>query len=128
MAPSIHVRRHRPGRTLSGRRFRPSVGGSMTRRRAAVPVLCLAVLTLAAIATAQALVSPELRADAARLFQELADIRGLPPPGTPPPLVIQSREERRRFVVAELSRRYSPARLDAERRALVAWGLVPSDF
>jgi hypothetical protein len=31
-------------------------------------------------------------------------------------------------VLAELARKYSPARLDAERRALVAWGLVPADF
>jgi hypothetical protein len=42
--------------------------------------------------------------------------------------VIQSREERRRFVVNEFRRKYSPARLDAERRALVAWGLVPAEF
>ena len=72
--------------------------------------------------------SNELRAEAARLFQELASLRGLPPPGPPPPMLIQSREERHRFVAAELARKYSPARLDAERRALVAWGLVPADF
>lgn len=80
------------------------------------------------VASAQALVPPELRAEAARLFRDLATLRGLPPPGAPPPLVIQSREERRRFVVAELARKYSAARLDVERRALVAWGLVPADF
>jgi hypothetical protein len=74
------------------------------------------------------MVSQELRAEAARLFRELATLRGLPSPGSPPPIVIQSRDERRRFVVAELARKYSPARLDAERRALVAWGLVPADF
>jgi hypothetical protein len=88
----------------------------------------LGLLAFAAVTAAQAVVSPELRADAARLLQELAAIRGLPPPGAPPPLVIQSREERRRFVVAELGRKYSPARLEAERRALVAWGLVPAGF
>jgi hypothetical protein len=91
-------------------------------------VVLLGLLAVAAAASAQALVTPELRAEAARLFRELATLRGLPPPGTPPPLVIQSREERRRFVLAELARKYSPARLDAERRALVAWGLVPADF
>ena len=80
------------------------------------------------IACGQAMVPPELRAEAARLLGELAALRGLPPPGSPPPLVIQSSEERRRFVAAELSRAYSPARLDAERRALVGWGLIPADF
>jgi hypothetical protein len=88
----------------------------------------LGLLAFAAVAAAQAVVSPELRADAARLLRELAAIRGVPPPGAPPPLVIQSREERRRFVVAELGRKYSPARIEAERRALVAWGLVPAGF
>src|SRR5262249_25489931 len=68
----------------------------------------LGVVLLCTIASGQAFVSAELRADAARLFQELAAIRGLPPPGAPPPLVIQSREGRRRFVVAELTRKYSP--------------------
>jgi hypothetical protein len=82
----------------------------------------------ATAAGAQALVTPGIRAEAARVFGELAAIRGLPPPGAPPALVIQSREERRRFVVGEFRRKYSAARLDAERRALVAWGLVPADF
>ncbi len=80
------------------------------------------------LAGAQALVSPELRQEATRVLSELAAIRGLPPPGPPPALVIQSRDERRRFVVGEFRRKYSPARLDAERRALVAWHLVPADF
>jgi hypothetical protein len=52
----------------------------------------------------------------------------LPAPGLPPPLVIQSREERLRYVAGELVRKSSPTSLDAERRALVAWGLVPADF
>lgn len=95
--------------------------------RASALVL-LAGLALASLAVAQALVTPELRAEAARLLGELAAIRGLPPPGLPPPLVIQSREERHRFVVSEYGRKFSPARLDAERRALVAWGLAPADF
>jgi hypothetical protein len=98
------------------------------RRRLPAALLLLAALALGAIASAQGLVSNELRAEAARLFQELASLRGLPPPGPPPTMVIQSREERRRFVAAELARKYSPARLDAERRGLVAWGLIPADF
>lgn len=89
---------------------------------------CLAVLALGTVASAQAFVAPELRAEAGRLLVELASLRGLPPPGPAPRLVIQSLEERRRFVVAELSRKYSAARLEAERRALIAWGLAPADF
>jgi Zn-dependent peptidase ImmA (M78 family) len=42
--------------------------------------------------------------------------------------VVRSRDERRQFIAGELARKYSPARLNAERRALVAWGLVPPDF
>jgi hypothetical protein len=99
-----------------------------SRRLATRALAFLGAIALAALASAQAVVSPELRADATRVFQELAAIRGLPPPGPAPPLVIQSREERRRFVVAELARKSSPERLDAERRALVAWGLAPADF
>jgi hypothetical protein len=87
-----------------------------------------ALLVAASVAAAQALVSPELRSEATRLLRELASLRGIPSPSPPPPLVIQTREERRRFVVTELARKYSPMRLEAERRALVAWGLVPSDF
>jgi hypothetical protein len=86
------------------------------------------LFALASLVGAQARVTPEQRAEAARLFGELAAIRGLPTPGIPPPLVIQSREERRRFVVAEFGRKFSAARLEAERRALVAWGLAPADF
>lgn len=103
----------------------PAPSGSRRRR---TRWACLAVLALGTIASAQAFVAPELRAEAGRLLLELANLRGLPPPGPAPRLVIQSREERRRFVVAELSRKYSPARLEAERRALIAWGLVPADF
>ena len=80
------------------------------------------------VAGAQALVGPELRQEATRVLGELATIRGLPPPAGPPALVIETREERRRFVVGEFRRKYSPARLDAERRALVAWHLVPAEF
>ena len=100
--------------------------GAVTR--AVACVVLAAIGALATAAGAQAVVSPELRAEAARLFRELAAIRGLPPPGAPPSLVIQSREERRRFVVGEFRRKYSPARLEAERQALVAWGLVPAAF
>jgi len=91
-------------------------------------LLGLGAEPLAPAVTAQALVSRELRAEAARLFRELADLRGVAAPGPAPPLTIRTREERRRFVERELARKYSPARLEGERAALVAWGLVPAGF
>jgi hypothetical protein len=106
---------------------RPALVSNRARRRLA-RVLALALCAAASLASAQALVSQELRAEAARLFREVASLRGLPSSGGPPPLVIQTRDERRRFVAAELTRKFSPTRLDAERRALAAWGLVPADF
>ncbi len=117
------------GCTLPGMRRDGRAAGARSRVRPALTLLLFAGLfALASLVAAQALVTPEQRAEAARLFGELAAIRGLPPPGTPPPLVIQSREERRRFVVGEFGRKFSAARLDAERQALVAWGLAPADF
>jgi hypothetical protein len=103
----------------------PPPGG---RGRGRARWIWVVVLAIGSAASAQGVVSPDLRAETARILTELATLRGLPAPGPPPRLVIQSRDERRRFVVAELARKYSPARLDAERRALVAWGLVPADF
>ena len=109
------------GPVLAGRRVpRSAVGLALLG--------ILAAASIASVALGQALVPPELRAEAARLLKDLAAIRGLASPGSPPPLVIQSTEERRRYVVAEFSRAYSPARIAAERRALVAWGLIPADF
>jgi hypothetical protein len=100
------------------------------------PRSTLAVLLLAGLVglgptpptAAQPLVAPSLRAEAGRVFQDLAQLRGLTVSGGPPRLVIRARDERRRFIMGELARRYPPARLDAERRALAAWGLVPPDF
>jgi len=79
-------------------------------------------------AAAQAPVPPELRAEAGRLFRELADLRGLPALGQPPAVVVRARDERRRFILRELARKYPGPRLEAERQAMVAWGLVPPDF
>ncbi|MGH7322938.1 MAG: hypothetical protein ACRELA_25410 [Candidatus Rokuibacteriota bacterium] len=70
----------------------------------------------------------ELASEAARLLQELAQLRGLPTAGPPPRVAVRSREERRRFIMGELRRKFSPARLEAERRGLIAWGLIPRDF
>lgn len=95
----------------------------------------LAVAALVAVALvvplpghAQPLTVGELAAEAARGLQELAQLRGLPQPGLTVRLVVRSREERRRFVVSEFRRKSAPGQLDAERRALIAWGLVPPDF
>jgi hypothetical protein len=49
-------------------------------------------------------------------------------PGAPPPILVKSREETRRFIEQELERRYSPARVEQERKAMVAWGLIPRDY
>ena len=78
----------------------------MTSRLAASALAVLLGLgagPLAPAVTAQALVSRELRAEAARLFRELADLRGVAAPGPAPPLTIRTREERRRFVERELA-------------------------
>jgi len=110
----------------------------MTARRSSIAGLAFLVLLATGplagarldpvAVAAQGLVPQELRTLAAQLFRELADLRGLPAPGQAPAVVVRSRDERRRFIVRELTRKYPPARLDAERRAMVAWGLVPIDF
>ena len=46
----------------------------------------------------------------------------------PPPVLLRSREDNRRFMEQEMNRRYSPARIEAERKTLVAWGLIPADY
>ncbi|MBI2469095.1 MAG: hypothetical protein HYV62_14985, partial [Candidatus Rokubacteria bacterium] len=102
------------------------------RARRPVPALAATLVALgvavAGVARAQPLASPQLAAEAARIFQELAQLRGLPAVGPPPRVVVRSREERRRFITREFARKYPPVRLEAERRALVAWGLVPPEF
>ena len=64
----------------------------------------------------------------APVFQQLAALRGVGAPGAPPPAIVRSRAETRRYIEGELARRYSPARLEAERKALVAWDLIPPDY
>lgn len=72
------------------------------------------------VATLEALVGP--------FFAELATIRGLSSVGAPPPIVIRSRSETRRYVEQELNRKYPVAQVEAERKAMVAWGLILADF
>jgi hypothetical protein len=87
-------------------------------------LLCLAP----AAAAQQTLGVRELAAEAPRILRELAGLRGLPAAGPPPRVVIRTREERRQFILREFQRKFSTGRLDAERRAMVAWGLIPPDF
>lgn len=72
--------------------------------------------------------SRALEALAAPIYQQLAALRGMSAPGNPPPVVLRSREDNRRFMEQEMNRRYSPARIEAERKTLVAWGLIPADY
>ncbi|HZS33097.1 MAG TPA: hypothetical protein VFC42_06935 [Methylomirabilota bacterium] len=97
-------------------------------RRLGAAAAAIALAALAATAGAQAGGGAALRAEAAQLLRELAALRGTPSGGGPPPIVIRTREQRRRYVAAEFARKYSPARLEAERRAMVAWGLLPPEF
>jgi hypothetical protein len=65
---------------------------------------------------------------AAPIYQQLAALKGMSAPGNPPPVLLRSREDNRRFMEQEMNRRYSPARIEAERKTLVAWGLIPADY
>lgn len=102
----------------------------MTPRRL-VLALCLALglaLPGLGLVTAQPPAVRELAAEAPAILRELARLRGVPAAGAAPRVVTRTREERRRFILGELSRKYPATRLDAERRAMVAWGLIPPDF
>jgi hypothetical protein len=100
----------------------------VTRARWAAVLAVTLPLLAPAVAQGQRLASRELQAEAAQLVQELARLRGLPTVGLTPRVVVRSREERRRFILGELKRKYPESRLAAERRAMVAWGLVPPGF
>jgi hypothetical protein len=101
------------------------VTGARGVRLAAALSLALA---LPAAGHAQGQASRELQTAAAQLLGELAQLRGLPAAGPAPRVVVRTREERRRFILGEFKRKYPQARLEAERRAMVAWGLVPAGF
>lgn len=98
------------------------------------PALALIGLA-AALATAPALpaqapspTEAALDAVAAPLYQQLAALKGIASAGPPPPVLLRSRVENRRFIEQEINRRYSPAVLDAERKSMVAWGVLPPDY
>ena len=72
------------------------------------------------VASLQALVAP--------FFAQLSALRGLPSAGSPPPVVVRSRSETRRFLDQELNRKYPPAQIQAEQKSMIAWGLAPPEF
>jgi hypothetical protein len=97
-----------------------------------MPALALALAALiggqGAWAQAPAPSSSSLDALAGPLYRELAALKGMASPGAPPPILIRSRDATRRFIQQELDRRYSPVRLESERKGMVAWGLIPADY
>ncbi len=100
----------------------------MRRRWAVLFVLACAPALLAQSQAQTPDSSRALEALAAPIYQQLAALRGMIAPGNPPPVVLRSREDNRRFMEQEMNRRYSPARIEAERKTLVAWGLIPADY
>ena len=115
--------------------MRPSV---VSMRRMVGPMRRAPALVLLALAAALA-AAPALRAQqpspaqaaldavAAPLYQQLAALKGIASPG-PPPVLLRSRAENRRFIEREMARRYSPAVLEAERKSMVAWSMIPPDY
>jgi hypothetical protein len=103
-------------------------------RRAAVLSLLLVAAGLAAVFPLHAQSPPDadqqsaLSAVAAPLFDQLAGIRGIASPGPPPPVLVRSRADNRRFIEQEMNRRYSSDQLEAERKSMVAWGVLPADY
>jgi hypothetical protein len=100
----------------------------MRRRWAVLFVLACAPALLAQSQAQPPDSSRALEALAAPIYQQLAALKGMTSPGPPPPVLLRSREDNRRFMEQEMNRRYSPARIEAERKTLVAWGLIPADY
>ena len=71
-------------------------------------------------ASLQALVGP--------FVTKLAAIRGLSAVPAPPPVVIRSKAEMRRYMQERLDQKQPVARVEAERKAMLAWRLIPADF
>ncbi|HEX9126857.1 MAG TPA: hypothetical protein VF948_10675, partial [Methylomirabilota bacterium] len=105
--------------------------GESTRRAPAVALLVLAVALAAVLPLRAQQPSPAqtaLDAVAGPLYQQLAALKGMASPGPPPPVLIRSRADNRRFIEQEINRRYSGAVLEAERKSMVAWGVIPPDY
>src|SRR5207247_10399264 len=96
-----------------------------------VRILAIVVLAASGVipaGTAAAQSQPSLDALAGPLYQELAALKGIASPGPPPPILLKSRHETRRFIEQEMDRRYSAARVEQEGKALVAWGLSAAHY
>jgi len=101
------------------------------RRAPAFVLIALAAALAAATALRAQQSSPAqvaLDAVTAPLYQQLAALKGIASPGPPPAVLLRSRAENRRFIEQEINRRYAPAVLDAERKSMVAWGVLPPDY
>jgi uncharacterized protein DUF955 len=101
------------------------------RRAPALALLALAASLAAAPALGVQQSSPAqlaLEGVTAPLYQQLAELKGIASPGPPPPVLLRSRAENRRFIEQEINRRYSPALLEAERKSMIAWGVLPPDY
>jgi hypothetical protein len=102
------------------------------RIRRAVRILALAAIASSSgqltWAQPQAPAQSSLALLAGPLYQQLATLKGMPSPGAPPPILIKSRDDTRRFIQQEMDRRYSAARLESERKGMVAWGLIPATY
>ena len=96
-----------------------------------VAVLAVATALISgrtATAQTQAPAQTPLSLLAGPIYQQLAALKGMTSPGPPPPILIRSRDETRRFIQQEMDRRYTPARLESERKGMVAWGLIPATY
>lgn len=101
-------------------------------RRASAVALCVLAAALAAVLPLRAQPPSSeqtaLEAVATPLYDQLAVLRGIVSPGQPPPVLLRSRADNRRFIEQEINRRYSKAQLEAERKSMVAWGVLPADY
>jgi hypothetical protein len=104
----------------------------MRRASRLAPLLALVAFALIpggiARAQTQAPTQAPLSALAGPLYQQLATLKGVASPGSPPPILMKSRDETRRFIQQEMDRRYPSARLESERKGMVAWGLIPPGY
>jgi hypothetical protein len=103
----------------------------MARSRLLGLLIALAALATPFLLRAQPSTSEQqasLEAVAAPLYDQLAAIRSIASPGAPPPVLVRSRADNRRFIEQEIKRRYSKDQLEGERKSMVAWGVLPADY
>lgn len=103
----------------------------MARSRLLGLLLALAALATPFLLRAQPSSSEQqtaLEAVAAPLYDQLAAIRSIAAPGAPPPVLVRSRADNRRFIEQEIKRRYSKDQLEGERKSMVAWGVLPAEY